>query len=110
MMSADKLYRKRDIINMGSKAVNPGFGPRGANTYSIWFYKGGGACYHKWTRFIYQADPTDENFVYYPDNIDADKLISKTKAASDGFALEKLNDLVETAPINMPNEGFLKPR
>lgn len=108
MMSANKLYRKRDIINMGTKAVNPGFGPRGANTYSIWFYKGGGACYHKWTRLIYQADPTDDNFVYYPDNIDADKLISNTKAKSDGFTLEKLDSLVETAPINMPNQGFLK--
>tara|TARA_R100000781_G_scaffold104299_1_gene68031 strand:- start:1623 stop:2840 length:1218 start_codon:yes stop_codon:yes gene_type:complete len=100
MISADKLYRKRDIINMGSKAVNPGFGPRGADTYSIWDYKGGGACYHFWLREVYQADPTDDNFVYYPDNIDTDKLIKEVKAEGDAG----------TAPINMPNEAFLEPR
>ena len=33
MMSANKIYRKEDIIQMGSKAVNPGWGANGANTY-----------------------------------------------------------------------------
>ena len=36
MMGANKLYRKEDIINMGSKVVNAGWGARGADTYSIW--------------------------------------------------------------------------
>jgi hypothetical protein len=36
MMGANKLYRKEDIINMGSKVVNAGWGPKGADTYSIW--------------------------------------------------------------------------
>ena len=40
-MGAKKLYRKEDIINMGKKAVNPGFGINGAATYSIWLYKEG---------------------------------------------------------------------
>jgi hypothetical protein len=35
MMGANKLYRKEDIINMGSKVVNAGWGPRGADTYYL---------------------------------------------------------------------------
>jgi len=42
MLSANKIYRKEDIIAMGEKPVNAGRGPNGANTYSIWLYKGGG--------------------------------------------------------------------
>ena len=50
MMGAKKMYRKEDILAMGKKAVNPGFGIDGANTYSIWLYKGGPQCFHFWTR------------------------------------------------------------
>ena len=38
MSSAKKVYRKDDILQMGDRAVNPGWGPRGAATYSIWLY------------------------------------------------------------------------
>lgn len=62
MLSANKLYRKEDIIQMGSKSVNEGFGKGGTNSYSIWLYKGGGklseafpngTCKHLWRREIY---------------------------------------------------------
>ena len=64
MMSANKLYRKEDIIQMGNKTVNDGFGERGTpnKPYSIWLWKGGGlrsenypngTCKHKWQREIY---------------------------------------------------------
>jgi len=42
MIKANKIYRKEDILLMGSQAVNEGWGPEGADTYSIWLYKGGG--------------------------------------------------------------------
>ena len=54
-MSARKVYRKEDILQMGSRAVNAGWGPRGAATYSIWLYKGGGNCHHFWLRQIYKT-------------------------------------------------------
>jgi hypothetical protein len=53
MMSAEKVYRKEDIVYLDNKVVNAGWGPKGANTYSIWLYKGGGDCHHKWNRVIY---------------------------------------------------------
>ena len=55
MMRAAKIYRKEDILAMSTKPVNPGFGEFGANTYSIWLYKGGARCHHKWERRTYAS-------------------------------------------------------
>ena len=53
MVKANKVYRKEDIILAGNKVVNPGFGPRGADTYNLFLYKGGSYCTHAWIRKIY---------------------------------------------------------
>jgi hypothetical protein len=53
MVSAGRTYRKEDITIAGSKGVNKGFGPNGADDYSIWLYKGGVNCNHFWMRKIY---------------------------------------------------------
>jgi hypothetical protein len=53
MVSAGRTYRKEDIILAGSKVVNAGFGPDGADNYSIWLYKGGVNCRHYFMRKIY---------------------------------------------------------
>ena len=110
MMSADKIYRKEDILRMGKLPVNAGFGPRGAATYSIWLYKGGGACEHYWKRRVYLAKngAEDEGFVVYPDNITSDKIITATKARSEGFTIKKNDNLVARAPKTMINQGFLE--
>ena len=55
MTQADKIYRKEDILRMSEAAVNKGWGPRGADTYSIWLYKGGGACHHRWNKRVYAS-------------------------------------------------------
>jgi hypothetical protein len=100
MIKANKLYRKEDIIRMGEKPnTNPGFGPRGADTYDIFLYKGGGACHHFWTRETYKRfiDPRRKG---------AEK-ITPSQARRQGEILPTVNKLVYTAPINMPNQGFL---
>jgi len=107
MMNAEKVYRKEDIIRMGSQAVNPGWGPRGAATYSIWLYKGGGNCHHFWLRQIYKAPVSDDDSVYYKDNIEDDEMIGYTKALSEGFTAERNDTLVARPPKRMENEGFL---
>jgi hypothetical protein len=53
MVSAGRTYRKEDIILAGSKQVNPGFGPEGADEYNVWLYKGSVNCRHYWMRKIY---------------------------------------------------------
>ncbi|QDP55668.1 MAG: putative portal protein, partial [Prokaryotic dsDNA virus sp.] len=71
MVAARKIYRKEDILSMGERAVNAGWGKGGADTYSIWLtknfhnpliinklqklYKGGGGCHHYWMRKTYLA-------------------------------------------------------
>jgi hypothetical protein len=59
MVNAAKVYRKEDIQAMSEMAVNAGWGPRGAATYDIWLYKGGGNCHHYWVRKTYRA--VDDN-------------------------------------------------
>jgi hypothetical protein len=105
MDSSKKIYRKEDILQMGSRAVNPGWGPRGANTYSIWLYKGGGNCHHYWLRQIYKTSLRGAK-----SNITSSQLIGYTKAKSEGFTAEKNDNLVARPPKRMKNNGFLKPR
>ena len=106
MTGQNKLYRKEDIINMGSKEVNPGFGRDGANTYSIWLYKGGPQCFHFWSRRIFKTTIGESKTTKIED---AD-MIGYTKAKSEGFTAKKNDKLVATPPKKMKNNGFLKPR
>jgi hypothetical protein len=105
MRSAKKIYRKDDILQMSNRPVNPGWGPKGANTYSIWLYKGGGNCHHFWLRQIYKTSLRGAK-----GNISSKQLISYTKAKSEGFTAEKNDNLVARPPKKMKNNGFLKPR
>ena len=110
MMATKKVYRKEDILRMSTIPVNAGWGPRGAATYSIWLYKGGGNCHHYWKRRIFQAPASDEGFVVYPDNVTTDKIVTATKARSEGFTIKRNDGLVARAPKTMRNNGFLEPR
>lgn len=99
MIGANKVYRKEDIIAMGSQAVNEGWGPKGADNYDIWLYKGGGDCHHFWTRETY-LKKSDVN----------SPLAKKFTAAQSRKAGEiaPTNDKrVYTAPKDMPFNGFL---
>ena len=107
MTSANKLYRKDDILLMNKMAVNPGFGPRGAKTYNIFLYIGGPQCGHYWRREIYfyklgKAGGTKIE--------DATRIITTTEARSKGFYPKANPSEVSRAPRNMPNNGYLKPR
>jgi hypothetical protein len=105
MMLAGKIYRKEDIIAMGSKSVNAGWGANGANTYSIWLYKGGGDCHHKWNRVIYLKKGAKVDI-----NSPLSEIISTSEARRRGMKLETNDTLVSVEPRNMTNNGFLKPR
>jgi hypothetical protein len=109
MVKANKVYRKEDIIQMGSQVVNKGWGPEGADTYSIWLYKGGGACGHYWVRETYlrKSDVNNPNArKYTPAEVrKAGELVPLTDKDKNG---KQVNDKrVYTAPKDMPYEGFL---
>ena len=104
MIQSKKIYRKEDIEQMENIAVNPGWGPRGADTYSIWFYKGGGACHHYWTRKTYMYSGDSKRIDVNSPNTPT---ISVNEARKKGFKPEVNDKLVAKRPIDMPNKGFL---
>ena len=106
MVKAKKIYRKEDILKMDSVKLNYGWAEKGKQSsgYSIWEYKGGGACHHYWARKTYMYTPKDKRIDVKSPN--APK-ISVAEARRKGFRPEKNNPLVGTKPINMPNEGFV---
>jgi hypothetical protein len=104
MVGAKKVYRKEDIERMGSQAVNAGFGLGGADTYSIWLYKGGANCHHFWMRKTYQAKDVK------PDATNPRAEVSINKARQEGLRPEVNDSLVAKRPIDMPNNGYANPR
>ena len=105
MMQANKVYRKEDILKMGEQVVNAGWGAKGADTYSIWLYKGGGNCHHKWNRQIYIKKGTSVDV-----NSPLAEIISTSEARRRGIRIETNESLVSIEPRNMKNNGFLNPR
>jgi hypothetical protein len=106
MIAASKVYRKEDIERMGGQAVNAGFGPEGAATYSIWLYKGGARCHHFWMRKTYLAKSEGVT----PDVGNPNAEVSVNQARRAGVDLEQNPSDVAKRPTDMPNNGFLNPR
>lgn len=99
MIAANKLYRKEDILAMENQVVNAGFGPNGANTYNVFFYKGGGACHHAWQRETY-ARGVDMKSPLAPK-------VTPAEQRKAGFIAPVNDKKVYQRPIDMPNKGFL---
>ena len=99
MKSVNKVYRKEDIQKMSNSVVNAGFGPRGADSYDIFLYKGGGACHHFWTRETYRKKADV--------NSPLAEQISPAQARKQGEILPTNDPKVYQRPIDMPNKGFL---
>jgi hypothetical protein len=103
MLSADKVYRFEDIQAASEQRVNPGWGPRGADTYDIWLYKGGGNCHHFWERRIYLKKDNKQITVSA-----AQKMINELSPSERAAARFTVNSpLVAKLPIDQPNRGFL---
>ena len=94
MVGAKKVYRKEDIVVMGNKVVNAGFGKGGSDTYSIWLYKGGARCNHKWFRKTYQIKDGKKSE------------ITTGQAKSKGFKAPKNAQKVPVAPKDMKYKGY----
>ena len=96
MISANKVYRKEDILAMDKEAVNAGFGVDGSATYSIWKYKGGARCQHAWIRKTFARKGGKG----------LGKAITTSAARSKGFKAPVNDKEVSVAPANMQYAGY----
>ena len=101
MLAADRVYRKRDILNANSLEVNKGFGPKGVDRYNLFLFKGGPECRHFWMRRIYKTSLRNAK-----KNISDSQLIGVAKARSEGFTVKRNDKLVAIAPQRMANSGY----
>ncbi len=106
MRQSDNLYRKEDLDDMSKNpSVNPGFGPGGSNTMDIMAYKGGPNCKHLFRRQVWVGvdfgvplDPTSQ----------LANQISVYRARKYGYRVKGNPSETAVAPINQPNQGYLK--
>jgi len=108
MVRARKVWRKEDIEAAGALAVNPGFGPNGSNTYSIWEFKGGPWCSHRWIRQTYLKKDNNRKV----DVAEAKRIISRLpiEERKANQIKSEVGGIQDIKPRNMPNNGYLNPR
>jgi hypothetical protein len=97
MAKQDRLFRKEDIDAMSQRAVNPGFGEGGANTYDIFKYKGGPRCHHKWERVTFMRNVKGQNRKF--------EQVGTRAAEIKGYKVTNPFE-VSIYPNNLPLKGF----
>ena len=104
MLRMGKLYRKEDIIRMQKDGVNKSHGHKG-EPYSIFKYKGGVNCHHRWERRIYKKRKKIDGSPYGGSPLTGTKFVNVNQAVREGFKLPKQPTEVSVAPIDMPDQG-----
>ena len=113
LSDSGKVYRKEDINQMSFSGVNGQFAPKGRSTYSIFKYKGGAYCHHKWQRLIYMRKRSGGKFLPKSETeaLENDKRVAPSQASAAGVPDSKINPkdygTANTRPIDMPNRGKL---
>ena len=115
MMASGRVYRREDIVGANwpatlggasARAVNPGFGPNGTDTYDLLLYKGGPNCRHRWIRRTYLKRDNKRISVNR-----ARQIISQLpEAERRANQLPTQDPRISQIPAAMPNNGYLNPR
>jgi hypothetical protein len=102
LIGAKRVYRKEDVEALSSKGGAEAQGER----YSVWLYKGGANCHHRWERRIYRKKLTKEGKIYGGGSLNGTDIINVNQAIRMGFRPEKNDPLVAIAPIETPTKGY----
>jgi hypothetical protein len=104
LRAAKRVYRKEDVEALSSQGGAEAQGEK----YSVWLYKGGANCYHRWERRIYRKKLTKEGKIYGGGTLNGTDIINVNQAIRMGFRPEKNNPLVAIAPIDTETRGYKK--
>ena len=115
MMSAKRVYRRADIVGANwpaprggasARAVDPGVGPNGTDTYDLLIFKGGPNCRHRWVRRTYLKRNNKRVSV-----AEARRIINALPyEESQANQLPTQDPRISQYPATMPNNGYLNPR
>lgn len=102
LLSRDKVYRKEDILKLSSSG---GAEDKG-KPYSVWKFKGGANCHHRWERRIYRKKLTKSGEPWGGGALSGTKKISVNDAIRQGFKPPTNPATVAVAPIETPTKGY----
>jgi hypothetical protein len=102
LIAAKRVYRMEDIKELSS---NGGAEAQGAS-YSVWLYKGGANCYHRWERRVYRKKLTKDGEIYGGGTLNGTTIINVNEAVRQGFKLPKNPKEVAIAPIDSDYQGY----
>lgn len=100
-------YRYEDIIQMGKEGINGDFAPEGKSTYSIWEWKGGVYCHHKWIRQVFKRKRNASGQFLPNDGLKNDTEVSPNTRGT-GITNPRGWRKSSKATIDLPNRGSLK--
>jgi len=109
-------YRREDIEKMSNAGVNSDFAPKGSSSYSIWRFKGGVNCHHRWFRMIFKrkqvggkVKPLDETEKGTTRRDIEENYKRTSEGAAKSAGVQNMNpagyDDAKMRPIDMPNKG-----
>lgn len=104
LLKAGRVYRKEDIDKLSSK----GGAEAKQKPYSVFLYKGGANCYHRWERRIYRKKLNKAGEPWGGGALSGTKKIGVSQALRQGFKPEKNPKTVAVAPIETPTKGYKK--
>ena len=102
LIGAKRVYRKEDVEALSSKGGAEAQG----EPYSVWLYKGGANCHHRWERRIYRKKLTKEGKIYGGGSLNGTDIINVNQAIRMGFRPEKNDPMVAIAPIETKTRGY----
>lgn len=104
LIAAGRVYRKEDIQKLSSKGGAQAKGKE----YSVWLYKGGANCHHRWERRIYRKKLRKDGEIYGGGALNGTEKVNVNQAVRQGFKLPKNPKTVAIAPIDTPTKGYKK--
>jgi hypothetical protein len=110
MVSNAKLgvsYRYEDVIKMGKEGINGQFAPSGKSTYSIWEYKGGVYCHHKFIRQVWKRKRNASGQFLPNEGLKNDEEVSPNTRGT-GITNPRGWRKSSKPTIDLPNRGSLK--